>query len=167
MYSYTVSASWWFHAVAWSSFRGQYSFTLIPLFDSEALWTSAQMWSTGKKKCTYSELQGRHKPGRGPLHSLLPCLMPTCVPICRRAPPVVLFVYQGESSPSAPLPGVYLAVSPSSTLPESILLAFLGGTSDQMSKSPLAGLWFMKMNGSRLCAGWSKYSFGFRALKNE
>ncbi len=46
----TVFASWWFHAVTWSSFRGQYSFTSIPLFDSEALWTSAQMWSTGKKE---------------------------------------------------------------------------------------------------------------------
>lgn len=70
-----------------------------------------------KKKCTYSELQGRHKPGRGPLRSLLPCLMPTCVPICRRAPPVVLFVCQSESSPSAPFPGVYLAVSPLFSLP--------------------------------------------------
>lgn len=116
-----------------------------------------------KKKCTYSELQGRHKPGRGPL----PCLMPTCVPICRRAPPVVLFLCQGESSPSAPLAGVYLAVCVPNSLqpPDTILLLlFLGGTGDQMSKSPLVVLWFMKRKWTRLCAGWSNCSFGFKPL---
>lgn len=50
-----------------------------------------------------------------------------------------------------------------SQLPDSILV-FLGGTSDQMSKSPLVVLWFMKRNGTRLCAGWSNCSFGFKPL---
>ncbi len=156
----TVFASWWFHAVTWSSFRGQYSFTSIPLFDSEALWTSAQMWSTGKKKCTYSELQGRHKPGRGPLCSLLPCLMPTCVPICRRALPVVLFMCQGESSPSAPLilPGVYLAVSPSSTQGESSPSAPLPGVylavptpREHTSSLPGRNQWWSDVQKSTCC----------------
>lgn len=48
--------------------------------------------------------------------------------------------------------------------PDTILLVFLGGTSDQMSKSPLVVLWFMKKNGTRLCAGWSNCSFGFKPL---
>ncbi len=125
------------------------------------------MYQLEKRSCTYSELHGRHKPGRGlcslpsslpPLCSLLPCLMPTCVPICRRALPVVLFMCQGESSPSAPLilpVCIWLCPPPQPRVNqahrlhsqvciwlcpplESILLAFLGGTSDdQMSKSHL------------------------------
>lgn len=60
---------------------------------------------------------------------------------------------------------IWLCVYPTPPQPpDTILLVFLGGTSDQMSKSPLVVLWFMKKNGTRLCAGWSNCSFGFKPL---
>lgn len=164
MYYNTVFASWWFQAVAWSSFRGQYSFTLIPFLLVKHCGPQPRCDQLGKKEvhllwATRTTQTWQRSPA-------LPPALPyahLCAHL-QKSPASCSVCVPGWIKPTVSTPRCVSGCVP---LLKSILLAFLGGTSDKMSKSPLAVLWFMKRNGTRLCAGWSKYSFGFRGLKNE
>lgn len=151
------------HAVTRSSFRGQYSFTLIPRL--VALWTSAQMWSTGKIKKEVHLLWATRTTQTWQRPPALPPALPYAHlrAHLQKSPASCSVFVPGWIRPIGSTPRcVSGCVRPQP--PESIQLVFLGGTSDQMSKSPLAVLWFMRRNRTRLCAGWSNCCFGFKHL---
>lgn len=138
--------------------------SLIPLLI--ALWTSAQMWSTGKKREVHLLWATRTTQTWQRPPALPPALPYAHLRAHLQKSPASCSVFvPGWIRPIGCTPRCVSGCVPPTPTPVCKLLVFLGGTSDQMSKSPLAVLWFMRRNRTRLCAGWSNCCFGFKPLR--
>lgn len=161
MYFNTALASWWSQAVAWRSFRGQYSFTLIPFLLVKHCGPQPRCDQLEKEVHLLWATRTTQTWQRSPA---LPPALPyahLCAHL-QKSPASCSVCVPGWIKPIGSTPRCVSGCVP---LLKSILLAFLGGTSDKMSKSPLAVLWFRKKEWNQIVSWLVKIQFWLHSFE--